>query len=188
MGGWVFLSQSEEVGWPDWLQEQGRFCMDLWHSPLRVNEVFYSGNVSVRRGSIMKRLAGTVLGLLLSQVCCELGLTHWGIWRIDQLLYFKGRERSWQVLQTFYPSHHLWALVGAGAVSGFCRSYGDPHLWLFLLPHQVCEKWMVSRVLQSWISRRKSTPRIGVTFPLPHRVWIDIRTLGAHSPGLHCKA
>ena len=47
--------------------------------PLRVNEVFYSGNVSVRRGSIMKRLAGTVLGLLLSQVCCELGLTHWGI-------------------------------------------------------------------------------------------------------------
>ena len=44
--------------------------------PSGFSEVFYSGNVSVRKGSIMKRLAGTVLRLLLSQVCCELGLTH----------------------------------------------------------------------------------------------------------------
>ena len=44
--------------------------------PSGFSEVSYSENVSVRRGSIMKWLAGTVLGLLFAQVCCELGLTH----------------------------------------------------------------------------------------------------------------
>ena len=46
--------------------------------PSGFSEVSYSENVSVRRGSIMKRLAGTVLGLLFAQVCCELGLPHRG--------------------------------------------------------------------------------------------------------------
>ena len=35
----------------------------------------------------MKRLVGPVLGLLLAQVCCELGLPHRGISRTEQLLY-----------------------------------------------------------------------------------------------------
>ena len=46
---------------------------------LGFSEVSRIENVSVRRGSIMKRLAGTVLGLLFAQVCCELGLPQRGI-------------------------------------------------------------------------------------------------------------
>ena len=48
-------------------------------APLGFSEVSHIENVSVRKGSIMKRLAGTVLGLLFAQVCCELGLPQRGI-------------------------------------------------------------------------------------------------------------
>ena len=68
------------------------------------------------------------------------------------------------------------------ALSGFSRCYCDPHQWLFLFPHQVCEGWMWSRVPQPWVSRREPATRFSVIFPLPHRVWIGIfRTLGAAS-------
>ena len=40
------------------------------------------------------------------------GAAPQGIWRNEALLYCWGRERSWQVLQTFYPSHHLWGWGG----------------------------------------------------------------------------
>ena len=76
----------------------------------------------------MKRLVDTVLGLLFAQVCCELGLPHRGIWRNEQLLFCWRRERSWQVLQTFYP-YHLW---GWGCTFRVLQELCDPHLWLFL--------------------------------------------------------
>ena len=76
----------------------------------------------------MKRLVDTVLGLLFAQVCCELGLPHRGIWRNEQLLFCWRRERSWQVLQTFYP-YHLW---GWGCTFRVLQELCDPHLWVFL--------------------------------------------------------
>ena len=48
-------------------------------TPSGFSKVSYSENISVRRGNIMKRIAGTVLGLLFAQVCCELGLPQRGI-------------------------------------------------------------------------------------------------------------
>ena len=47
-------------------------------TPSGFSQVSCSENVPTRRGIIMKRLAGTVLGLLFAQVCCELGLPHRG--------------------------------------------------------------------------------------------------------------
>jgi len=90
--GWGFLSQSEGMSrtcWVSWLAAgAGTFPQQLMTlPPSGFSEVSYSENVSVRRGSIMKRLAGTVLGLLFAQVCCELGLPQRGIWRTEQLLY-----------------------------------------------------------------------------------------------------
>ena len=37
---------------------------------------------------------------------------------------------------------------------------------------------MLSRIPQPWLSRRESTPHIGVIFPLPHRAWIGNKNPG----------
>ena len=49
--------------------------------------VFYGENIPERSRSIMKRLVDPVLGLLLAQICCELGLPHREISRTEQPLY-----------------------------------------------------------------------------------------------------
>ena len=70
----------------------------------------------------MKRLVGPVLGLLLAQVCCELGLPHRGISRTEQLLYCLG---VWGEADKSCTLSIL--LITQGVLSGFCRSYRDPH-------------------------------------------------------------
>ena len=84
VGGRGFLSQSEGLSRTCWVRllaaGAGTFPQQFMTlPPSGFSEVSYSENVSVRRGSSMKRLAGTVLGLLFAQVCCELGLPHRGI-------------------------------------------------------------------------------------------------------------
>ena len=69
------------------------------------------------------------------------------------------RERSWQVLQTFYP-------YGAGGVlSGFCRSSVTLTCDCFSPSHQVWAGWMWCRVPQPWVSRREPALLCGVISP-----------------------
>ena len=73
----------------------------------------------------MKRLAGIVLGLLFAQVCFELGLPHRepeGVRRCSIVEGGRGADKSCR------PSILLIIYGDGGALSGFSRSYSDPHL------------------------------------------------------------
>ena len=73
----------------------------------------------------MKRLAGAVLGLLFAQVCCELGLPHRepeGVRRCSIVEGGRGADKSCRL--------SILLIIcgdGRGALSGFSRSYSDPH-------------------------------------------------------------
>ena len=72
----------------------------------------------------MKRLAGAVLGLLLAQVCCELRLPHRepeGVRRCSIVEGGRGADKSCRL------SILLIICGDGGALSGFSRSYSDPH-------------------------------------------------------------
>ena len=80
----------------------------------------------------MKRLAGTVLGLLFAQVCCELGLPHRepeGVRRCSIVEGGRGADKSCRLsILIIYGS----CVCGEGSLPRFCQSYSDLLLWLFL--------------------------------------------------------
>ena len=159
MGLPVTECQLSRVCWLSWLvagTEPSRQIMTLTTQGLLCILWIFSNNKAKSHEKASGYCAGAFVcpGFLWVGAAPQGNLKEWAA-----PLFCWRRERSWQVLQTFYP-------YGAGGVlSGFCRSSVTLTCDCFSPSHQVWAGWMWCRVPQPWVSRREPALLCGVISP-----------------------
>lgn len=118
---WGFLSQRVTwagfVGWADWLQEQEHFQAS--HDPHHPGfTVYLKVKISQQQSKVSWRGKWTLCwGFCLPRFAVNWGCPTGESERLSSCSVVGGRNRSSQVLQTFYPHHSWWHFQGfAGAL------------------------------------------------------------------------
>ena len=107
--GWGFQTECQlsRVSWLSWLvagAEPSGQVMTLTNQGLLCILWIFSSN----KAKSHEKASGHCAGAFVCPGLLWVGAAPQGTWRNEEaLLYCWGMERSWQVLQTFYPSHHL---------------------------------------------------------------------------------